>query len=109
MKKLILSSIAAILIATSSFATEEEPRTQREVVMEVCNSLADFAETAMTGRQTDGISFQDLLKFAQGHAYTEAILMVAWQRPRYHSPAARLRAIQEFKDEAFVWCYQTYK
>jgi len=106
MKKIILSSIAAILITTPSFATEE---THHSATIKFCNAMAVVAEQIMAGRQSGELVFQDFLIVVKDNIHAEALLRVAWQRPRYGSAEFKLMAIQEFKEETFVWCYQNYK
>ena len=102
MKKLIIAIVATLLIATPSFADNT-----KEQVLGFCSTLSGLAELMMQARQA-GASMEDNLKVAQALPLAEAILIEAYNSPRFHTEEAQNRAVQDFKNSIFVQCYTTF-
>jgi hypothetical protein len=73
-KNKIISLVAAVLLTTNVALAEEE--------MATCSNYAELAEVVMQVRQLGG-SLEAVLALSEPGTLAEAIILRAWERPRY--------------------------
>ena len=99
MKKSILICILALGLAFPAFASD------------ICKAVESLAENTMKARQA-GSAASDMLgigeiegvKGTNESKLLKIIVLSAFEVPRYSSPEYRRRAVEDFKNEWYIWC-----
>lgn len=93
-------AVAAILASSSSVQAEELD----------CAFFSKVAEKVMEARQV-GVSMTSVMgafeKVANDNGFYEGLIMLAYEQPRYSTESAQQRAIEDFRDDTALTCYQT--
>ena len=98
MKKVIAAALIAI---ASSSAIAEKTYT----AYDVCEGIGRLAETVMTGRQKE-TPMSSMMKLAEGpeKEVTRSIIITAYERFAYRTPANQKRSIAKFKNDVYLIC-----
>lgn len=96
MKKLTLALFA--LLAAPATAQEMTPD-------ELCATFATYAEVVMKARQ-GGVPLGQMLDTIDGEPVLRALLMVAYDQPRFSTESYQQDAISTFRDEVHLGCLQ---
>lgn len=97
MKKILL--IALALLAGTSQADDDKSDT-------FCTAINSLAKSIMTARQ-QGVSLAQAIEVAEGSAI-KAIVLDAYERPRYRTEDNQQRQVVEFQDEWYMACLRQY-
>jgi hypothetical protein len=79
---------------------------------EACKEMAGAAEAVMRARQ-NGVAMQKLLdvasnpKFASGQAGFRAIIMMAYDKPRFNTEENKQHAVDDFRDAVQLYCMKS--
>jgi hypothetical protein len=81
--------------------------------MVACDTLAALAEATMTARQ-NGASMSDMMRTAMSDQdapqelvkMMQALVVMAFNQPRYSTAAVKGDTIKDFKNEAYALCYE---
>jgi hypothetical protein len=84
-------TIAALLVAASTST--------------FCTVIGDLAEAIMTNRQL-GIPMSRMMEINGADDLARLMVMEAYKEPRYSSDEYQRRAVQDFRNEIEVACYQ---
>ena len=89
--------VASILIAIASVASANE----------FCESVGKFAEITMRGRQS-GVPMSQVMKYAteRDNEMLQAMIMEAYNQPRYSSKEYQDRAVADFRNVWELACYK---
>lgn len=74
-----------------------------------CKSISIAARTIME-RRHEGVSMSSMMEVQMDPAVRrimEALIVAAYDAPRYHSPAMQLRASQNFENDAYLTCVKS--
>lgn len=96
---------AVFFAAALNFAPEARAQTQEEKLL-FCKEISELAETIMTNRQA-GISMVQMIEVADGNKMASALVVAAYEQPRYSTEAVQARTIGDFRDEAYLACFQS--
>jgi hypothetical protein len=104
MKKwMIFLMTAAILAAGPAWAESSGMSTQ-----DACKKYSQIAEKIMTWRQ-DGKSMPKMMTDFGDSEIMRAMIIDAYNTPRYNSQEYRQRSIENFRDEVYLHCITTLK
>jgi hypothetical protein len=104
--KRIFWLVIAVGILTAGIAKAEEAK---ENPLSICNSIASYAETAMTKRQ-EGFLMVQMMEIAIGsdsdnvNEFGRTIIIEAYEHPRYSTTEFQREAIADFRDRWYLWC-----
>lgn len=104
MKKLITIGFIILISFTLSWAETDEK-------IEKCKSVAGVAELIMQGRQA-GIEMEALITIVQtgedanANKVIKLMIIEAYDSPRYSTPEYIRRAMIDFKNKWFLFCYK---
>lgn len=70
-----------------------------------CKNAQDIAESIMKGRQ-QGVAMSKMMEVAEGDAANilEALIIEAYDRPRYSTEKMQQRSVQGFRDDVYLEC-----
>lgn len=101
----------AAMMAVCGLAAASENDTVDAVATRdsMCETTAGLAASIMKARQA-GLSLTDALAVSgrtQNKAVSElntSLVMIAWNKTRYHSDQMQRRAVEDFRDETHISC-----
>src|SRR5690554_3204516 len=96
------------LIALCLLAWVSTTQAQTNPLLSYCADVHRAAQAAMQDRQ-DGYDMATLLRLANGNEVAEAIVMQAFQVPRFRNPDDRLIAIDAFASYVFDICLENVR
>jgi hypothetical protein len=81
---------------------------QAENWREFCGSMGELAATIMENRQS-GVSMATMMEAVPGEGnstseLSETLIISAFETPRYSTDQMQKRAVEEFRDEAYLSC-----
>ena len=101
MKSIVLClSLLALLPATGHAEDSFKER------METCKAIEKLAESVMSARQR-GMAMSKMLEIVNeggSDDLVNAMVMSAWDKPRYSGERYQQRAVSDYKDAAFGAC-----
>jgi len=116
MKTILTTALAALALAGSAAAITppagdfNQSQNQAE---SLCPSIGELAGLIMETRQI-GARMSELMAImpsgdenAELRAVTRSMILAAYDSPRYYGDRARVEAVQEFRSEWELVCYQT--
>ena len=95
------------LLTTLALTTALSFSANADDAVDLCVSYSDAAEIIMTKRQNNA-SMADLYKLADGEQAIIVLMKEAYKVPLYSSAEYKSNAIDEFKNDIFMLCIQTY-
>ena len=96
MKNLIKSIALCIALAPATVAAQGST--------ELCGMFGDLAEVTMQNRQ-NGVALSTVMATANGVPMIEAIILAAYQQPRWSSDANQENAVRDFRNDVEFACY----
>lgn len=113
---IVIGLITSLIIGISyntSFAVDQ--KAIKTAQNKVCKALGTTAKMVMTERQI-GHSMSDLIYLIDTHFQDDPSLIKlmhkmiekAYAAPRFLTPAAQERAIQDFSNDMYLHCYRKY-
>lgn len=97
MKKLLLATALTLSIPFTAQANTN--------TLETCEIYSNIAESVMEFRQMGG-DMATLMQKMSGYELSKSLILAAFKKPHYHTEGNQRRAIQDFKNEAFLACYK---
>jgi poly-D-alanine transfer protein DltD len=101
MKSMILClAVLALLPATGQAEKSFKER------MEACKAIEKLAESVMSARQR-GVAMSKMLEIVndgEPNELVNAMVMDAWDKPRYSTERHQQRSISDYRDAAFGAC-----
>lgn len=94
--------LASVIIVLAGSSAQADERTE----LQLCELLGEFAAQTMANRH-DGRPLSKALSAIQGDAaesILSAIIMLAYDEPKYSSPEYQKSSIDEFRNEAELGC-----
>lgn len=88
-----LTFVAAMLVATP-VVSQEDP----------CVVLSELAAQIMQNRQ-GGVPLSDMMRIAGDNEMVRAMVLEAYNQPRFNTSSYQLEAIQDFSDSIAFICY----
>lgn len=101
-----LSATSLVLGLVLAVSNPHPVAAQEATPQENCAVLADLAEVIMESRQI-GVPLGEALALAGGNELIEAVVMSAWERPRFSVPENQQREAEEFRDNWHLACLQS--
>lgn len=95
----IVFVLAALLFASSAMSND-----RRAEVMRACKVQSELGEVIMQSRQ-QGIPISKMMEHVKGDDVSQALVLVAYKRPRFHAKEAVEREVQEFSSAAYLRCF----
>lgn len=89
--------------------TETDPAAQKELektLRKLCDQTSSTAEIVMRKRQA-GVSMKKMMEVTANEppgSIGEALVITAYESPRYYTKEMQERSVEEFRDEAYLRC-----
>ena len=97
-------AVYILLLSVSSFSYAQNAN-ERVDVVEVCGSYETLASTIMLKRQL-GVSMAQMMRLLGSNSPAEEVVLMAYEQDRHISKNAQNRAIEEFRNKAFLNCFK---
>lgn len=99
--------LGLMLAAAFAGAVAGKPDSAENGARQHCERVADYARTVMEARQS-GVRMVDAMPSKDVDAQTkramEAIVMAAYERPRFGTKGYQQKAVTDFEDSIFLAC-----
>jgi hypothetical protein len=103
MKKLLSLTLALTILSSPLMAQETGEETMEK--SDYCETISELAEQIMTTRQ-NGVSLSDALGISELDL-VRAMVMNAWETPRYSMESLSQREIDDFRDKWHLLCLKS--
>lgn len=95
--------LAALLVPTPSVAAQSDWK-------DACEAASTLAEQIMKARQNGvPMAAQMNMTKAEPNDLVEALIIDAYDKPRFESDKHQMRLIEDFRDEAYLKCAKTMR